>query len=618
MLNLEDTLPIYIFGDSHVLPLGDRIFRDPWTRKWVATKTKYISGLTAHDFFNLKNDSFHPEFIDALSYEGLIRNGKAAHLSTEEMDFHIAKATGQPLTSPLISLVMGDIDIRLIFLPMLKDKFDFLPPFETPYPSSKKSLLMWDILEETMKKHINPYIQGIQKLKNAGFNRIYVQLVSPPTMDEHNFEWRHGYHCPFDVRYKVTFAFNKLLSEECKKNNVNIIDIWPKVTKENYLNPDYELDGVHLPPVAAFLNVSAILEHAINHQWEAVNYVRHELFYRMACNEENIFDHPSLSQSNEASLKNQIKPARNVPPTICTEKASKTIGQHSHQWIDKAVAEFKSNGICILKTDPGIAQKWRENLIFDRDVGNRHSAWDWAGNSIAPYSDVLSTCLPPQLMIDELKALLDQPEYDEFFRSIVGCSMTVMNCRPVRSRPHNSEGIGPQSWHEDGCPAGIIRGVLYLSDVDEQSGPFQYKRPDDSHTTVTGKMGDFLIFDAMRLRHRALPPEKNIRTALDFVFMPRLSSDPFAINVSGMNHWPADPFCYTMPTDKTDLHQVSNTELLEQKNIITNDKQMFAAECHRLRSELIKLQNSKSWRMTAFLRSIMQTVHVFKKKFITT
>lgn len=606
----QNTLPIYVFGDSHVLPVRNRVFREKWAGSWCVTKTKYISGLTAHDFFNIEKREFHPEFIEALEYEGLIRNGKATHLSLEEIDFNIARAEAVPVTSPLILLAMGDIDIRLILLPMLKDQFDFHPPFETPYKKINKSLLLWDIVEDTMRQRIQPFIEGIKALRDAGFNRVYVQLVTPPTMDEKNFQDRHGYSCPAEIRYKTVFTFNRLLSEYCSQLNVPIIDVWPLVTENDYLKSEYELDGVHLPPSAAIFNLSLLLEHAINCQWEALNHSRYEIYYRMACEEKQIFDPPSESDN---PIGNKLQHSANEAPRQCTKKAPKTIKKHAEQWINLAAEEFQKNGICVLKANPETVERWRQVLAFDRGVGNTHSAWDWAGNSIQPYSDVLRTALPPITVLNDLKTLLCQPEYDAFFRSILGCPVTVMNCRPVQSIPHESSGIGPQSWHEDGCPAGIIRGVLYLTDVDEVTGPFQYKAPDGTPVTVTGKSGDFLIFDAMRLSHRAMPPTEKTRTALDFVFMPRLSYQPLEIIMSGMNHWPADPFCFSIPVDKSNIRNSNNiTDVEVQPQSVVNSSNMFAAEYHKLRAETLAMLNSTSWQVTAPLRQMMRMVRKLK------
>lgn len=624
IISTYDVLPIYVFGDSHVLSLQGKILREKLAGGWFSTRAKYISGLTQNDFFNIETGEFHSEFIRALEYEGLIRNGKASHLSYEEIDFNILKARGQPVTSPLILLSAGDIDIRLILLPMLKDKYDFLPPFETPYLKSKKPLLLWDIVRQTIENRIKPFIEGIKCLRAAGFNRIYVQLVSPPTLSEEKFQQLHGYGCPVDVRYKAVFTFNQLLLENCKSNGVHVVDIWPLVTENNYLKSEHDLDGVHLHPDVSVLNLSLLLDHAMNHQWEATNYVRYEQYYRLATNEAAF----NTSESSESKINlpgNKIVPAANVPPRNCTEKASKTTAQHSNSWVNDAVDAFQKNGLCILKTNPEVAGRWRESLVFGSDVGNVHSAWDWAGNQISPYTDSILTAIPPKKMLSELYDLLDQSEYDMFFKLILGCSIKVMNCRPVLSSPHNTEGVGPQSWHEDGCPAGVIRGVLYLTDVCEDTGPFQYKCSEGNPITVTGSAGDLLIFDAMRLCHRALPPNKKMRTALDLVFMPRLPHTALEVNYAGMNHWPADPFCFSIPSDKSSVRlgieslsdlvlsnqitKYNNINSVEYNRLPIELLSTMKSQLNKLNNEILSIKNSKSWRMTSPLRSVMWFMH---------
>jgi hypothetical protein len=218
--------------------------------------------------------------------------------------------------------------------------------------------------------------------------------------------------------------------------------------------------------------------------------------------------------------------------------------------VDRYILEFQDKGITIIGTNSEKAAAWRESEVFDRDVGNMHSSWDWAGNSIYPYSEALRTGLPSSSLIEDLCALFTSSDFEVFFRSILGCSVMVCNCRLVQSLPHADAGVGPQSWHQDGCPPGVIRGVLYLTDVDERCGPFQYKDEADRVHTVVGHTGDLLIFDAMRLRHRALPPTYSVRAAIDLVFMPRLPGQAFQIVVSGMNHWPADPFAYSIPKER--------------------------------------------------------------------
>jgi hypothetical protein len=249
-----------------------------------------------------------------------------------------------------------------------------------------------------------------------------------------------------------------------------------------------------------------------------------------------------------------LRPAKNDPPRICNFLSDKAGGRPSdaRQKID----EFHQNGIAVISTDPTRAAHWRQTEVFDRDVSNFHSSWDWAGNAIKPYGSVLRTGMPSGELVDELLALISSPYFEEFFKGVLGCLVSIGNCRLVKSLPHSTSGVGPQSWHEDGCPPGVIRGVLYLIDVNESNGPFQYKDEKSRVHTVLGKTGDLLVFDAMRLPHRAMPPTSGERMAIDLVFMPRLPGQNVALIAAGMNHWPADPFSYSIPTDKSSLRAV--------------------------------------------------------------
>ncbi|MGJ5242248.1 hypothetical protein ACQR14_31880, partial [Bradyrhizobium oligotrophicum] len=201
-----------------------------------------------------------------------------------------------------------------------------------------------------------------------------------------------------------------------------------------------------------------------------------------------------------------LLPAANTAPAMCTAHAPRFDPQKSPSQLADKIVAFQQNGVTVIGTNPEKAAAFRETEQFDRDVSNRHSAWDWAGNSVAPYTQDLATGMPSAALLDYLHALFSGGDFDAFFRGVLGCPAKVANVRLVRSKPHLTAGVGPQEWHSDGCPAGVIRGVLYLCDVDEQTGPFQYRDANHREHTVLGKTGDLLVFDATRLPHRGSPP----------------------------------------------------------------------------------------------------------------
>jgi lysophospholipase L1-like esterase len=279
----ETVLPIHIVGDSHALPYKGLMFKEKWTGAWALARSCYISGFAAGDFYRADTGAFHPEFIRFLEFEGLVRDGRATHLSRDPTDFSIAAAAGQPVRPPLVMIAVGDIDIRAVIMPILGDRHDFVPPFETVLPVLDKPLIPWDLIEEAIDRQLAPLIAGLGQLVACGFSRLYVQAVVPPTRDEAAVRRLHGYDCPASVRTKLVEAFNRKLAALCRPIGVTVLDNWAALTQDGLLKPDLELDGVHLPPRAARWHVEMLLEHAINCQWFSTNHVRYELFYRMAC-----------------------------------------------------------------------------------------------------------------------------------------------------------------------------------------------------------------------------------------------------------------------------------------------------------------------------------------------
>lgn len=280
---IETILPVYIVGDSHSLPYRNMVFREKWTGAWVMAHTKYIPGATARDFYNPATAEFHPDFIAFLEYEGLVRNGRATHLSMDEVDFAIAKAVGQAVTPPLIMIAVGEIDVRGPIMQLLQDDYDFVPPFETALPLRDKPLVPWDLIDEAIETRIGPYIAGLEQLVKAGFKRVYVQSVVPPTRQEARIRELQRYDCPVSVRTKLVQAFNWKLGQKVRSLNLVMIDRWSDLTEGDLLRPEFDFDGVHLPPKGARLLLEALIEDATDSRGLVANHPRYELYYRMAC-----------------------------------------------------------------------------------------------------------------------------------------------------------------------------------------------------------------------------------------------------------------------------------------------------------------------------------------------
>jgi len=90
----------------------------------------------------------------------------------------------------------------------------------------------------------------------------------------------------------------------------------------------------------------------------------------------------------------------------------------------------------------------------------------------------------------------------------------------------------------------MFRALIYLVDVDEQNGPFEYVGERGKKRLATGPAGTLLIFDANRLLHRGNPPRSRQRKVIDFCVAPRPLGFPRRVLWAGMNNWPMDPYQY--------------------------------------------------------------------------
>lgn len=122
----------------------------------------------------------------------------------------------------------------------------------------------------------------------------------------------------------------------------------------------------------------------------------------------------------------------------------------------------------------------------------------------------------------------------------------VINARYFRSLPHADEAEGPQTFHFDGAPPGIMRALVYLTDVDETSGPFEFLTASGENTLAVGAKGTLLIFDPNRLEHRGRPPEKRERVVVDMCIAARPFGFPRRVAWAGMNAWPLDPYQFAV------------------------------------------------------------------------
>ncbi len=128
----------------------------------------------------------------------------------------------------------------------------------------------------------------------------------------------------------------------------------------------------------------------------------------------------------------------------------------------------------------------------------------------------------------------------------------------------NSQTSGPRRWHRDKEDWRMIKVAIYLNDVDEAGGPYEFMKPDsnaalrrrvppyqtfrdrelaplldkplaDCYTTCLGKAGTVILSDTAHYYHRGRPPVARDRAAIFFSYFSQRPKHPFFCSRSALS-----------------------------------------------------------------------------------
>ena len=143
---------------------------------------------------------------------------------------------------------------------------------------------------------------------------------------------------------------------------------------------------------------------------------------------------------------------------------------------DEIVADLRAEGVHVTSVDrllgPAAAAACREAiaaagmLVADRGTGPR-VRWRRSSASIDLAHEELLARLPALFLLGLDDALLAVAEH--YLRMPAAYHGAVLRHSPVDGRQ-----VGPRRWHRDAEDFHVLRSVLYLNDVDEDGGPFEY------------------------------------------------------------------------------------------------------------------------------------------------
>ena len=258
--------------------MRDISFRDPSSGQSFVTAIAYCSGLSATSFLDA-NGEFCDAFRTGLLNLGLVdADGKAAFLATDANALSVTFASGRLAIATDSRLTCTEIDLRVLLIRRLGSEYDFILPFESPYPDSAKPIIPFGLLLEIVENTISRLVKALGVLAERGFSQVLAHCVPPPTMNDKLFASINEYLCPVPIRYKAAFLWNHVLRSKCQEAGIPFIDTWNDVTRDGYLLPEYELDGVQLNRSAAMLSLEHVTGYLHTQRCTAAyNVARYEL-----------------------------------------------------------------------------------------------------------------------------------------------------------------------------------------------------------------------------------------------------------------------------------------------------------------------------------------------------
>jgi len=355
-------------------------------------------------------------------------------------------------------------------------------------------------VEAKFREIVSKFVADARGLRDYLNARVFVHEIPPPTANEENFLQVNNFVCPPVLRASVYETYNRVLREAASAGGLIMCETRDYMNDNGLLRAEYEFDGVHANPKYADMSLSRCLE-----IW--------------------LVGRTSDQTARYASWWKQLPMATDAARTPLT--------------ISEIFTPFTPEQIATIKQSMGSFEP----------AACSTPPLDWAHlppttnypkfNSKITYADLSATGL--KVLHD---VLLGGPLYD-IMKARLGGDFSIVNTRLVHSQAHGDDGIGPQFFHFDGCPPGIYRGLIYLTDVDENTGPFAYvPQPDAEPVLVTGKTGSLVLFDANAIKHRATPPRTANRIAIDLIILVHPARCPRIAHSRSKCTWPIDPYMF--------------------------------------------------------------------------
>lgn len=257
MNDVERVEPLFCIGESHCLRFRDRLARHPSLPRALHARTHFLMHIEAANFRDA--GGLHADLAAALVATGLCverpqddgaMDLEAAHRATTFAERVLAARhaalADDPLVAPALLLFAGDRDCHSLAM-RIGPGVDFELPDDPGYGRVEGAARVpFAAVEAAVTSRLQPFVDGLQLLRAAGFTRTMVHGLMPRTRDdERAARWCHGVRVAGAVRSKVAVVANRILARECRRLAVGFVDVWQALQQDGFLATGFDLDGVH-------------------------------------------------------------------------------------------------------------------------------------------------------------------------------------------------------------------------------------------------------------------------------------------------------------------------------------------------------------------------------------
>lgn len=294
MSRVERIEPLHCLGESHCLRFRDRLYRLDDPPRLLHARSHFLPGVEAGNF--TAAGGLHPDLAAALLAAGLCSERRTTdgdvvveptHRATTFADRVLAARhaalADEPLQAPALLLFAGDKELHSLAV-AIGPGVDFELPDDPGFGLvAERERVPYDTVEAAFAARLEPFATGLQMLREVGFHRTLVHGLLPRVRDDaRTAQWCHGTRIAAAVRSKLALLGNRLLADACRRAGVDFVDVWDDLADHGYLDPRYDLDGLHANHRATEASLPTIARHLARFDVGHVNDAQYELQQELA------------------------------------------------------------------------------------------------------------------------------------------------------------------------------------------------------------------------------------------------------------------------------------------------------------------------------------------------